>query len=233
MKTLVTFLVFYLSTVCPLAIAQQADTVYTNGRIYTVNEEQPWVEAVAIKDGKFLVVGSSEAVKAVTGDKTTVVDLGGKMAMPGLIDVHNHAMGASMGKANLYIKNPNDKDAILAEIKAYAEANPELPYIRGESWNLGVFPDNSPRKELLDEIDSERPIYFYSQTGHSAWVNSKALELIGINAETKQTKQFLWDVDPKTKELTGTISAAKIADLCRHIECARQSISALIAVLAK
>ena len=61
-----------------------ADTVYTNGRIYTVNEAQPWAEAVAIKDGKFLVVGSNAEVEAVTGDDTDVVDLGGGFAMPGI-----------------------------------------------------------------------------------------------------------------------------------------------------
>jgi len=82
-----------------------ADTVYTNGRIYTVNEDQPWAEAVATKDGKFLIVGSNADAKAATGDATKIVDLGGRMAMPGMIDVHNHATGASMGKANLYLKN--------------------------------------------------------------------------------------------------------------------------------
>ena len=67
-----------------------ADTVYTNGRIYTVNEAQPWAEAVAIKDGKFLVVGSNAEVEAVTGDDTDVVDLGGGFAMPGIGDSHIH-----------------------------------------------------------------------------------------------------------------------------------------------
>ncbi|MGB5296405.1 MAG: hypothetical protein WBP34_15805, partial [Thermoanaerobaculia bacterium] len=63
-----------------------ADTVYTNGKIYTVNEAQPWAEAVAIKDGKFLVVGSVTDVEAVTGGDTEVVDLGGAFAMPGIGD---------------------------------------------------------------------------------------------------------------------------------------------------
>ena len=116
----------------------------------------------------------------MSGDNTTVVDLRGRMAMPGLVDLHNHATGASMGKANLYIENKTDADAMLAEIKEFADANPDLPYIRGEAWNLGVFPGNSPRKELLDAIVPDRPVYFYSQTGHDAWVNSKALELIGL-----------------------------------------------------
>ena len=70
--------------------ADAADTVYTNGKIYTVNEAQPWAEAVAIKDGKFLVVGSNADVEAVTGDSTDVVDLGGRFAMPGIQDTHLH-----------------------------------------------------------------------------------------------------------------------------------------------
>ena len=182
-----------------------ADTVYINGKIYTVNDAQPWAEAVAIKDGAFLAVGTNADVHAVSDDNTTVVDLGGRMAMPGLVDLHNHAMGASMGKANLYFQNPNDREAILAEIKAYAEANPDLAFIRGEAWNLGVFPGNSPRKELLDEIVPNRPVYFYSQTGHDAWVNSVTLDLIGIDAESEQTTKLIWDVDPETNEPTGTI----------------------------
>jgi hypothetical protein len=98
-----------------------ADSVYTNGRIYTVNEAQPWAEAVAIKDGEFVVVGSDADIAAVTGDGSEVVDLGGRMAMPGLVDVHNHMTGSSIAKANLSLSNPSDQDAMLADIRAFAE----------------------------------------------------------------------------------------------------------------
>ena len=110
-----------------------ADTVYTNGRIYTVNEAQPWADAIAIKDGAFLVVGSNEDVEAVRGSDTAVIDLQGQLVLPGLIDVHMHASGAAMGRANLYLQNKDDPQAMLAEIEAYAEENPDLPFIRGES----------------------------------------------------------------------------------------------------
>lgn len=186
------------------ALVDVADAVYTNGRIYTVNESQAWAEAVAVLDGEFLVVGSNTDVEAVIGENTEVTDLGGRMAMPGLIDPHVHVLGASIGKANLYISNPNDKNAMLSEIKAFADSNPDLPYIRGESWNLGVFEDNSPRKEWLDEIVPDRPVYFYSQTGHEAWVNSATIELIGL-ADREQDNRHVWEVDPETGEPTGTI----------------------------
>jgi len=191
-----------LATAC---MPRTADTVYTNGRIYTVNEAQPWVEAVAIKDGKFMVVGSNADVEAVTGEGTEVVDLGGRMAMPGLIDVHQHVLSVAQDRANLTIEDPTDVDAMLEQIREYAAANPDLTFIRGGSWNLGVFPGNSPRKELLDEIVPDRPVYLISQTGHSAWANSKALEMAGISRETPQTNQIVYDADPDTGEPSGTV----------------------------
>jgi len=190
---------------CAGAPTDVADAVYRNGKIYTVDAAQPWVEAVAIKDGKFLVVGSNADVQAVTGDTTEVIELGGRMAMPGLIDVHVHPLGVANSWANLQIQNPTDAEAILEEVKAYAAANPDLPMIRGEAWNLGVFETDSPRKELLDEIVADRPVYLQSQTGHSAWANSKALEIAGITKDTPNGGKFVFDIDDKTGEPSGTV----------------------------
>ena len=192
-------------TSTPARAGAEASTVYRNGRIYTVNEAQPWAEAVAIKDGKFLVVGSNADVKAVTGGATEVVDLGGRMAMPGLIDVHVHPLSVAQNWANLKIESPGNADAILEQLRRYVEANPDVAMIRGEKWNLGVFPDDSPRKELLDEIVPDRPVYLMSQTGHSAWVNSKALEMAGITKETPTTSKIVFDTDPETGEPSGTV----------------------------
>ena len=184
---------------------EMADTVYTGGKIYTVDKNQPWAEAVAIKGGKFIKVGSADDVKALIGEDTEVVDLGGKFVMPGFIDAHTHALNGADDMANLQIKQPGDKNALLAEIKAYADANPDVPLIRGASWNLGVFPNDSPPKELLDEIVPDRPVFLYSQSGHSAWLNSKALELAGITKDTPITKTFIYSKDPDTGEPTGRI----------------------------
>ena len=128
------------------------------------------------------------------------------MAMPGLVDVHNHLTGAAMSEANLSIENRTDQEAMLAEIKEYAAANPDLPYVRGEAWNMGVFPDESPRKEWLDEIVPDRPAFLYwSSRVIPHDVNSKALELIGVDENTEQTDTFIFDVDPATNQPTGTI----------------------------
>jgi len=196
----------------------QADTVYTNGKIYTVDETQPWAEAIATRDGKFIVVGSIADVEAVTGDNTKIIDLNGRMVMPGMIDVHTHVLGKAMGAAFLDIQNPFDLDALRDEIKSYAEKNPDVPYVRGEMWGLGVFENNSPRKELLDELVPDRPAYLYSQTAHSAWVNSKALELLGITADTPQTTKFIFDTDPETGEPSGVIREYAMAAMEQALE---------------
>lgn len=187
------------------ASAQSADTVYTNGKIYTVNDAQPWVEAVAINDGAFEIVGTNEEALAVAGENTQIIDLGGAFVMPGLIDVHAHPLSVGIDRANLGLSDPSNADAILADLKAFAAAHPDLEVIRGGSWNLGVFENDSPTKDLLDAVVSDRPVFLMSQTGHSAWVNSKALEIAGVTRETENTATIIFDRDPDTGEPNGTV----------------------------
>jgi predicted amidohydrolase YtcJ len=183
-----------------------ADSVYTNGRIYTVDEAQPWAEAVAIKDGKFLVVGSTADVETVTAAGTEVNDLGGQFVMPGILDLHSHPFITPWyGSMNLALRDGGDADAILTEIKAFAEANPDRPWIIGGQWLLGAFPGDNPGKELLDGIVPDRPVAMLDQTGHSMWLNSRALELAGITAETESTQLIVIEKDARTGEPTGTI----------------------------
>ena len=125
--------------------------------------------------------------------------------MPGLIDVHTHPLTTGIDWSNMSIDDPTDADAMVAQLEAFAEAHPNLPVIRGGSWNLGVFDNDSPRKELLDAVVPDRPVYLLSQTGHSAWANSRALELAGITKDTEQTDTFIFDTDPATGEPTGTV----------------------------
>ena len=183
-----------------------ADTVYTNGKIYTVNNAQPWAEAVAIRDGKFLTVGTAAEIAAVTGEGTEVIDMEGRFAMPGIFDLHSHPFITPWyGSMNLSLQNPGEADAILAEIKAYADANPDKEWIIGGQYLNGVFPGDSPSRELLDEIVPDRPVAMLDQTGHSMWINSKAMELAGINADTPTSQLIVIEKDPETGEPSGTV----------------------------
>ncbi len=135
MKKLATYVFVLVLAWISLACAQQsevADTIYTNGKIYTLNEAQPWVEAVAIKDGEFLAVGSAADIEAVTGNGTKVVDLGGKFVMPGVFDLHAHPFITPWyGNMNLQLLGADTKEKMLAAVKEYAAAHPDREWIIG------------------------------------------------------------------------------------------------------
>ena len=124
MRTITTTLLA-LITVCSISSAQTADTVYTNGRIYTVNAEQPWADAVAIKDGRFLLVGSNEDVRTVSGEQTTVHDLNGQFVMPGIVDMHAHPFsGIEVGTGSINLTEPGNPQAILNGLMPGSECVP-------------------------------------------------------------------------------------------------------------
>jgi len=186
--------------------ADAADIVYTNGRIYTVNEAQPWAEAVAIKGRKFLAVGSNDDMQSLSGADTKIVDLEKRFVMPGILDLHTHPFITPWyGTMNLPLQQPGDPEAILAEVRACAEANPNREWIIGGQWSLGIYPGDSPTRELLDDIVPDRPVALLDQTGHSMWINSRAMELAGIDADTPTSQLIIIDKDPESGEPTGTI----------------------------
>lgn len=185
-----------------------ADTVYTNGKIYTVNEAQPWAEAVAIKDGKFVAVGSNEAVAAMTGNATEVIDLAGAFAMPGVHDTHVHPplVYTYAEAGELLFPESTAPDEIIELVKEYAERNPDLDIIRGSKWAAGSFPGGKATKDWLDPHFPDRAIYLIDETGHNGVVNSVALEMAGITSDTPDPNFGTIDRDPDTGEPTGYLS---------------------------
>ena len=184
-----------------------ADTIYKNGKIYTVNEAQPWAKAVAIKDGKFILVGSNADVKKTIGPETKVIDLQGKFVMPGIVDMHAHPFsGVDLGTGSMNLNNPGDIDAILADIKSFVEEHPDKDVYLGGNWNVGgLFKDDSPDKKMLDEIIPDKPAFILSQSGHSAWVNSKALELSRIDENFENNGAYIFDRYPGSNIPSGTV----------------------------
>lgn len=173
-----------------------------------MNESQPWAEAVAIKDGKFLVVGSNDDVEAVTGDGTEVIDMAGAFAMPGIVDMHAHPFtGVDLGTGSVNLSSPGDMNAVLADVQAFIERDLDRDVILGGNWLVGgaLAPNDSPDKKLLDEIAPDVPVFLLSQSGHSAWVNSKALELAGIDEAFENTGAHIFDRYPGTNEPSGTV----------------------------
>ena len=184
-----------------------ANTVYTNGKIYTVNESHPWAEAVAIRDGRFVAVGSNADIRKFQGTSAEIVDLGGQFVMPGIVDMHAHPFsGIEMGTGAIYMTEPGNPKSILKAVKDYAAKHPEKPFYMGGNWNVGgIFKGDSPDKKLLDEIVPDIPVFLLSQSGHSAWVNSKALEVAGIDEDFQNTGAYIFDRYPGTNEPSGTV----------------------------
>jgi len=186
---------------------EMAEVVYMNGRIYTVNEAQPWADAVAIKDGKFLVVGSNADVEAVTGDSTEVLDLGNQMVLPGLHDVHVHPYES--GLAYLKCKLPGTLDSPTWQdlLDTLEECRPrqEQGWFYGEGYTAAVIPEGKYTRETLDEIFPDQPVLLQDESGHNGWVNSKAIEVAGVTTETSLPPGNALGVDQVTGELNGQV----------------------------
>ncbi len=169
------------------AVASQnaADTVFTNGSVYTVDKNRNWAEAVAVKADKIVYVGSSEGAKAYIGSKTQVIDLQGKMLLPGFFDAHAHASETVKQLYQVNLFGLETVDDYLKAIKQFISDHPNNKFITGMGWSNTVIPGKGPEKKWLDEISKEKPIILSSEDGHSTWANSKALAMAGITKDTK------------------------------------------------
>ena len=161
-----------------------ADLILTNGVVYTVNEAQPWAEAVAVSDGEIIYVGDTVGVEKLAGARTQRIDLDGKFMLPGFIDSHMHLIeGAGFFNA-LSLDTYGTIEDWLTAIDDYSRANPDLPIIFGYGFLATTFGPDGPHKALLDKIDSERPVLIIDEGFHGAWANSKSLELMNVTRDT-------------------------------------------------
>jgi predicted amidohydrolase YtcJ len=183
-----------------------ADTIYSNGKIYTVNDSQPWAEAVAIKDDTILFVGNDDEVRAHIGRNTNVYDLGGKMMLPAFQDGHIHPISSALDILNCSLYSDVTLQEYLQTLADCADAKPDAEWIRGAGWSVDVFgPGALANKKLLDDVVSDRPVYLESKDGHTGWVNSRALQVLGIDKQTPDPKDGIIDRDPITGEAIGSL----------------------------
>lgn len=164
------------------AAPRKADTVFLDGAVYTMDPARPRAEAVAVQGKRIVYVGTSAGAKAWVGKGTKVVDLAGRMLLPGFIDAHVHPTAAHVtAGADLQHDTP---DEILAAARRWADANPDAPVVVGFGWRYVAFPPDGPTRAELDRVISDRPAFLVAIDGHGAWLNTKALEAAGIDART-------------------------------------------------
>jgi predicted amidohydrolase YtcJ len=164
--------------------AENADTIYYNGEIYTANERAPWASAVAQADGRIIYVGDKQGALDLAGENTKQYDLGGRLVVPGLIDAHTHPGLVALTTGMLEMEIVQDKDQLMQNIADLVAANPDREVLMGGYWDNGVFGETGPHKRDLDRIESNRPLILYDYWGHSVWANSKALEVAGVDKNT-------------------------------------------------
>jgi len=192
----------------------RADLILTNAAVATMAAKPSRAEALAVGGGKVLFVGDSIKALRHRGPSTKVVDLGGRLVLPAFQDSHVHLVtgGVELGLCNL--NGLGTREEVLAKVREYAATHPGTGWITGGGWELPLFPQANPRKEDLDAIAPGRPVVLASADGHSAWVNSRALDLAGITRDTPDPDGGRIERDPRTGAPSGTLreSAAGLID---------------------
>jgi len=161
-----------------------ADLVLRGGHAYLVDAARSWAQAVAVTGGRIAAVGTDAEVSALTGPHTEVIDLAGRMLLPGFTDSHVHASGGGLERIRCDLAELHGRDDYLAAVRAYADSHPAVAWVTGGGWSMDVFPGGVPSKEDLDRAVPDRPVFLSNRDHHAAWVNSRALALAGIDAAT-------------------------------------------------
>lgn len=193
------------------------EIVFYNGKIYTVNPNQPWADAVYVKDGVIQFVGNDDEAQNSASEDAELIDLKGGFMMPGIHDVHMHPLEA--GSDNfLFILNENENDAekYASDVQKAVNQNPDATWILGWGFDIFTLLDAARKPlEILDDVSVDKPIAIMELTSHSIWVNSKALELAGIdnNSEDPQGGVIMRDVNGEPNGLLIDNAGNMIIDL--------------------
>ena len=192
-------------------VRQAASLVVTNAKIYTMNESHPWAEAMAVDGERIVYVGDAETVGSFVSATTEVLDLGGKMIMPGIIDAHSHpAWGGVKAIFQCNFSFTSTPDEIASTITSCVENQPDAEWIRGGQWTSDFFKNNdigSPRL-WLDKVSGDKAVLLIDDSGHNFWVNSKALELAGITSDSEDPPGGKFEREPGSRQPNGLLVEA-------------------------
>jgi predicted amidohydrolase YtcJ len=183
-----------------------ADFVVLHGRIYTVNPQQRWAEALAISRDKIVAVGSDKEIAEYRGARTQTIDAAGQVVLPGFTDSHNHFLEGSLSLDDPDLNDARSASDMRQILKNYESSHPGTGWVFGQGWSYDAFGVNGlPDKRMLDEIFPSRPVYLESFDGHTGWVNNKALALAHITRDTPDPPTGKIVRDASTKDATGVL----------------------------
>ena len=161
-----------------------ADVVFVNGSVYTVDAARRWTRAVAVRGGRIVAVGTDDDVGSLIGGRTEVHDLRDRMLLPGFQDAHVHPPSGGVEMLQCDMNEAYSLPEYERIAAAYAASHPDEEWILGGGWSMDAFPNGTPDRAPLDRVLPDRPAFLPNRDGHTAWVNSRALEMAGITAET-------------------------------------------------
>jgi predicted amidohydrolase YtcJ len=198
---------------------QAADYVIRNARVYTVDSNHPWAEAIAIRSDKILWTGKDQDVDSFISSSTRVEDAGGRLILPGWIDSHFHVLLGSNPDV-LSINNATSLKEIQQQVQEFSQSRPELKWIEAEGWNYSAFPDGTlPSAKDLEGLTAERPAFLIAYDYHTVWLNREALREFGIDSQTKAvTFAEKIEKDPETGEPTGILIGYASAGMSQQAE---------------
>jgi predicted amidohydrolase YtcJ len=179
-----------LGTICAVlstvsSASTPADVLFVNGAVYTVDAARSWASAVAVTGGRISYVGDSATAKTYAGPHTRVIDLDGRMLLPGFQDSHVHPSDAPNPDDALDLHGIMQRDKVLERIRQFATAHPAARWIVGEGWDEAAFlPSGQPTRAMLDSAVPDRPAYLRNNSGHEGWANTRALEAANITVKT-------------------------------------------------
>ncbi|GAA1352480.1 amidohydrolase [Streptomyces beijiangensis] len=199
--------------------SQQADTVFVGGRVFTGTGPTPVDAAVAVRDGRILAVSDAATVRSLAGSRTDVVDLAGGLLVPGFQDAHVHPAVAGVQMLGCDLSGQSAADGCLAVVGRYAKDHPDAVWIRGGGWSMDSFPGGTPTRAMLDAVVPDRPVLLTNRDGHGAWVNTRALELAGVDRHTPDPVDGRIEREPDGTP-AGTLQEGAVDLVARHMPLA-------------
>lgn len=203
---LIFIFVIFFACCAPKKSFVDADLVLLNGKIWTVDGDPSEAEAVAVWKGKILAVGKTSEIKALAGGNTRVIDLDGKLALPGFIDSHTHFVDGGFHLLGVDLKNARTEEEFGRLLQTKSEELPERAWITGGNWDHDKWSSGGlPTAELIDRYVPGRPVFVSRYDGHMSVANSLALKLAGISERTPDPPGGIIERKSGTKEPTGLL----------------------------
>src|SRR5215216_4178156 len=155
-----------------------------NARVWTGDARRPWADAVAVRGDRIAAVGSSAEVKKMTTPETRVIDAAGQMVVPGFIDSHVHFLTGGFGLASVQLRDARTPQEFVARIEAYAATLPAGTWITEGNWDHENWGGELPRRDWIDSVTPNNPVWINRLDGHMSLANSAALRAAGVSRQT-------------------------------------------------